>query len=104
MGSGILTVALPTIAADISLSENRLLWPASIYALAAGCTLLVFGSVADVVGGKRMWLTGTGLHIVFTLACGLCRTGNPAHCFSDTVGRFHQHVRARCGGYHHQSV
>ena len=75
LGSGILTVALPTIAQDLSLSENLLLWPASVYALAAGCTLLVFGSVADVVGAKKIWLTGAGFYIVFTLACGLCKTG-----------------------------
>jgi hypothetical protein len=32
MGSGILTVALPTIAEDLGLSTELLLWPASIYA------------------------------------------------------------------------
>lgn len=86
MGSGILTVALPTIAYDISLSENLLLWPASIYALAAGCTLLVFGSVADVVGGKKVWLTGAGFYIVFTLACGLCKTGVQLIVFRTFLG------------------
>lgn len=86
MGSGILTVALPTIVHDISLSENLLLWPASIYALAAGCTLLVLGSVADVVGGKKIWLTGAGFYIVFTLACGLCKTGIQLICFRLLLG------------------
>ena len=86
LGSGILTVALPTIAHDISLSPNLLLWPASIYALAAGCTLLVFGSVADVVGGKKMWLTGAGFYIVFTLACGLCKTGTQLIVFRIFLG------------------
>lgn len=74
MGSGILPVALPTIARDISISPNLLLWLASIYALAAGCTLLAFGSVADVVGGKKSWLTGPGLYIIFMPVCGLCKT------------------------------
>lgn len=86
MGSGILTVALPTIAHDISLSPNLLLWPASIYALAAGCTLLVFGSIADVVGGKKIWLTGAGFYIVFTLACGLCKTGMQLIVFRTFLG------------------
>ena len=52
MGSGILISALPRIAKDIGLSEALLLWPASVYALAAGCFLLIFGAVADIVGAK----------------------------------------------------
>lgn len=70
-----MTTALPAIAADVGLSDNLLLWPASIYALAAGCTLLIFGSIADLVGSKPVWLLGASLYIVFTLACGLARTG-----------------------------
>ncbi|RYP66130.1 hypothetical protein DL771_007964 [Monosporascus sp. 5C6A] len=74
MGSGILTVALPTIVRDVGLDGMLLLWPASVYALAAGCTLLPFGAVGDVVGARRVWLTGAALYSLFTLAVGLCRT------------------------------
>ena len=52
MGSGVLISALPRIADDIGLEEGFLLWPASVYALAAGCLLLIFGSIPDVVGAK----------------------------------------------------
>ena len=52
MGSGILISALPRIADHIGLSEGFLLWPACVYALAAGCLLLIFGAAADVVGVK----------------------------------------------------
>ncbi|KAK7977067.1 hypothetical protein PG988_004557 [Apiospora saccharicola] len=45
MGSGILTVSLPVMAGDLRLDDSLLLWPASVYALAAGCTLLLFGAV-----------------------------------------------------------
>ena len=86
MGSGILTVALPTIARDIGLSQNLLLWPASVYALSAGCTLLIFGSVADVVGSKRVWLAGAGFYIAFTLACGLAKTGLQLIIFRTILG------------------
>ena len=75
MGSGILISALPRIADDIGLSEGFLLWPASVYALAAGCLLLVFGAVADIIGAKFVWLTGSFLFMVFTVAVGLARTG-----------------------------
>lgn len=75
MGSGILIAALPRIAEDIGLSEGLILWPAAVYALAAGCLLLIFGAVADVIGAKLMWVTGSYLFLAFTLGVGLARTG-----------------------------
>ena len=75
MGSGILISALPRIADDIGLSEGYLLWPASAYALAAGCLLLIFGAMADLVGVKIVWVTGSFLYMGFTVGAGLSRTG-----------------------------
>lgn len=46
-----------------------------MYALTCGCTLLVLGSIADVVGSRIMYLTGCVLQSIFTLACGLARNG-----------------------------
>lgn len=86
MGSGILTIALPRISHDISLSPNLLLWPASVYALTAGCTLLIFGSIADVIGPKKVWLTGSCLYAVFTVACGFAQTGNQLVAFRAVLG------------------
>ncbi|KAK2802524.1 hypothetical protein FQN50_007330 [Emmonsiellopsis sp. PD_5] len=73
--SGKLTVGLPTIARDINLSEGLMLWPASVYGLTCGCTLLLFGTVADVIGSRIVYLVGCFLLSVFTLACGLAKTG-----------------------------
>lgn len=87
-GSGILTTALPRIATDINLDRDLIFWPASVYALSAGCTLLAFGSVADVVGSKRMWLTGSGFSCPLILACGLARTGNQFIVFRAILGLF----------------
>ena len=86
MGSGILTIALPRLSQDLSLSPSLLLWPASVYALTAGCTLLIFGSVADVVGAKKVWLTGSCLYTLFTLACGLAKTGDQLIAFRTVLG------------------
>ena len=86
LGSGLLTVALPRIAKDIGLAENLLLWPASVYALAAGCLLLVFGAVADVLGPKLVWVTGSFLYVVFTLAVGLSQTGTQMIVFRTLLG------------------
>ncbi|KAK2864972.1 hypothetical protein FQN49_004036 [Arthroderma sp. PD_2] len=74
MGSGILIAALPRIASDIGLSESLILWPAAVYALAAGCLLLIFGAVADVIGAKLMWIVGSYLFVIFTLAIGFSQT------------------------------
>ncbi|KAI4253446.1 MAG: hypothetical protein LQ352_003688 [Teloschistes flavicans] len=86
LGSGILTVALPRIAQDISLREGLLLWPASVYALAAGCLLLISGAIADVVGAKPVWITGSWLYVIFTLAVGLSRTGIQMIVFRTLLG------------------
>lgn len=86
MGSGILTSALPQIADDIGLSEGFLLWPASIYALSAGCLLLIFGAIAEVVGAKLVWVIGSFLYVAFTVAVGLSRTGLQMIIFRTFLG------------------
>ncbi|EXF85584.1 major facilitator superfamily transporter [Colletotrichum fioriniae PJ7] len=86
MGSGILIAALPRIAQDVGLDESLILWPAAVYNLAAGCLLLIFGAVADVVGAKLMWLTGSYLCVVFTVAVGLSKTGIQIILFRTAVG------------------
>ncbi|KAM0355036.1 hypothetical protein ACHAPU_000886 [Fusarium lateritium] len=86
MGSGILIAALPKIASEVGLSENLILWPAAVYALAAGCLLLIFGAVADVIGAKLMWVTGSFLFLAFTLGVGLARTGVQIILFRTLLG------------------
>ncbi|KAF7504202.1 hypothetical protein GJ744_002575 [Endocarpon pusillum] len=75
MGSGVVISALPRISNDIGLEEGFLLWTASYYAPAAGCLLLIFGAVADVVGAKLVWVTGSFLYVIFTVAVGFSKTG-----------------------------
>ena len=87
-GTGILTTALPRISSDIKLDQDLIFWPASVYALSAGCTLLAFGSVADVIGPKRMWLVGSGASCPLILACGLANTGNQFIIFRAILGLF----------------
>ncbi|EQB55877.1 major facilitator superfamily transporter [Colletotrichum gloeosporioides Cg-14] len=86
MGSGILIAALPQIAADVGLADGLSLWPAAVYSLAAGCLLLIFGAVADVVGAKLMWLTGSFLYAIFTVAVGLATTGIQLILFRTVLG------------------
>lgn len=86
MGSGVLISALPRIADDVNLAPGFLLWPASVYALSAGCLLLVFGAVADIVGAKLVWVTGSFLYAGFTIAVGLSKTGVQLILFRTFLG------------------
>lgn len=85
-GSGMLTVALPTIAKDLDLPANLLLWPASVYALAQSCMLLLMGAIADVVGNRPIFLTGSLLHTAWTLAVSVSQTGNQLIAFRTLQG------------------
>ncbi|POS74642.1 hypothetical protein DHEL01_v206965 [Diaporthe helianthi] len=86
MGSGILIAALPRIAKDVGLDKSLILWPAAVYALAAGCLLHVFGSIADILGPKPTWVTGSFLFIIFTVALGFATTGLQVIMFRTCLG------------------
>jgi MFS family permease len=83
---GLITVAIPVIAKDLKLESNLLLWPAAIFSLTCGCTLLVSGAVADVVGSRAMYLTGSLLQSVFTMASGLSQSGTELIVFRGLAG------------------
>lgn len=73
--SGVVTVCLPVIADSVSLQRSLYLWPTSVYSLTSGATLLIAGSVADLIGPRKVDLTGSLLIGVFTVACGFAQTG-----------------------------
>ncbi|KAJ8108404.1 hypothetical protein OPT61_g8196 [Boeremia exigua] len=86
MLSGVVAVALPSIAKELELGPDVLLWPISIYALTCGCTLLLLGSIADVVGSRPMYLIGCLLQSAFTLACGLAENSTHLIVFRGFAG------------------
>jgi MFS family permease len=55
----------------LALNESLLI----IFRLTCGCTLLICGSVSDVVGPRRIYILGCLLLTGTTLGCGLARTG-----------------------------
>jgi MFS family permease len=73
--NGLITVGLPIIARSLSLPRSLYLWPSSVYGLTSGSCLLLAGSVADLIGAKRVELLGCLLLGLFTLASGLSQTG-----------------------------
>jgi len=59
---------------SVIIYSNRAFRPAAIFGLTCGCTLLIAGAIADVVGRRINFLLGSILFTAFTLGCGLCRT------------------------------
>ncbi|KAF2216097.1 hypothetical protein CERZMDRAFT_109873 [Cercospora zeae-maydis SCOH1-5] len=68
--NGLLSIALPAMATALNIPANLLLWPSSVLFLTMGSVLLIAGSVADVIGPRKMNLPGTLLTVVMVLASG----------------------------------
>ncbi len=77
MGSAV-NIATPAIARDFAMDAVLLGWVASAYLLAAAVFLLPFGRLADIVGRKRIFASGTA---VFTLASALAALAPGAMSF-----------------------
>src|SRR6478609_6188604 len=67
----IVLVALPSIGADLSFSEQGLQWVLSAYALTFGGLLLLGGRAADLLGRRRVFMAGVLLFTAASLGCGL---------------------------------
>ena len=70
----IVNVALPAIKTDLDANFSDLQWVVDAYALMLASVLLVSGSVADIIGRKRVFVTGLILFSAASLACGLATT------------------------------
>jgi EmrB/QacA subfamily drug resistance transporter len=67
----IVNVALPTMADDLHASFASLQWVIDIYALALAALLMVTGSMADLVGHRRIYVAGLSVFALASLACAL---------------------------------
>jgi len=67
----IVLVALPSIGADLGFAEQGLQWVLSAYALTFGGLLLLGGRAADLLGRRRLFMTGVLFFTAASLACGL---------------------------------
>lgn len=72
--AGLITVCIPVIAADLGIKPGLQLWPASAFALACGCTLLLCATAADLLGCRRVCLLGALLQAGSALGAGLSTT------------------------------
>src|SRR5450631_2375790 len=67
----IVNVALPSIQRDLHFSQGNLTWVIDGYLITFGGFLLLAGRLGDLVGRKRVFLTGLVMFIVASVLCGL---------------------------------
>ncbi len=71
LDSTIVNVALPTIQRDLGFSQESLTWVVNAYLIAFGSFLLVAGRAGDLVGRKRVFLTGVALFTAASIFAGM---------------------------------
>src|ERR1700757_5169839 len=69
LDSTIVNVALPSIQRDLHFTQGNLTWVLNGYLITFGGFLLLAGRIGDLVGRKRVFLTGL---VMFTAASVLC--------------------------------
>ena len=67
-------IALPSLAADMHMSGSTVSWTITCYSLIFGSLLLFGGRLADLIGRRRMFLTGLGVFTVSSVASALAGT------------------------------
>ena len=71
----VVNVALPDIQRELGAGFEDLQWVVDAYALALAALLLASGSIADLLGRRRVFVAGLLLFVAASLLCGL--SGSP---------------------------
>jgi EmrB/QacA subfamily drug resistance transporter len=67
-------IALPSLASDLHLTGSDISWTITSYSLIFGSLLLFGGRAADLLGRRRMFLTGLGIFTASSLASAMAGT------------------------------
>src|SRR6187431_1607879 len=78
-------IALPSVASDLELTGSDISWTITSYSLIFGSLLLLGGRAADLLGRRRMFLTGLGIFTASSLASALA--GSAATLFAARAGQ-----------------
>ncbi len=70
----IVNVALPSIGRDLAVGRDDLQWAVVAYAIVLGGFLLLGGRAADLLGRRRVWVTGVALFAAASLGAALSTT------------------------------
>lgn len=63
-------VLLPTLVRELEIPQASSVWPATGFSLAIASTLLVFGRLGDMCGGRSVFFLGLGWLLVWTIIAG----------------------------------
>jgi EmrB/QacA subfamily drug resistance transporter len=78
-------IALPSVASDLGLSGSAISWTITSYSLIFGSLLLFGGRAADLLGRRRLFLTGLGVFTVSSLASAMA--GSAGELFASRAGQ-----------------
>src|ERR1700682_1700596 len=67
----IVNVALPSIQKDLHFTQGNLTWVMNGYLITFGGLLLLAGRLGDLVGRKRVFLSGLVLFTAASVLCGI---------------------------------
>ncbi|MDE3108177.1 MAG: MFS transporter [Acidobacteriota bacterium] len=71
LDGSIVNVALPSIQHDLHFSQANLTWVVDAYLIAFGSFLLLAGRLGDLLGRKKVFLSGVALFTLSSLLCAL---------------------------------
>ncbi|KAF2643888.1 MFS general substrate transporter [Massarina eburnea CBS 473.64] len=63
-------VLLPALTASLNIPPNASTWPASVFPLVTGAFLMPFGRLADMYGGKTVFVTGLAWFVAWSIIGG----------------------------------
>src|SRR5689334_2147539 len=78
-------IAMPSVAHDLNISSATISWTITAYSLVFGSLLLLGGRAADLLGRRRMFLTGLGIFTASSFASALA--GSAAALFAARGGQ-----------------
>ncbi|GAA0937830.1 MFS transporter [Nonomuraea longicatena] len=71
LDASMVNLATPAMRAALNLSTAELSWVVDGYLIAFAGLLLLGGRLADLLGGRRMFLSGVAIYVVASIACAL---------------------------------
>jgi EmrB/QacA subfamily drug resistance transporter len=74
LDSTVVNVALPNIQSDLGFSQSSLAWVVDAYLITFGGLLLLAGRLGDLLGRRRIFLSGLVVFTVASVLCGIAQT------------------------------
>src|SRR5829696_7235432 len=74
LDASIVNVALPSIQDDLDFSPSNLAWVVNAYLIAFGGLLLLAGRAGDLLGQRRVFVTGLAIFTAASVLCAIAQT------------------------------